>query len=410
MSPRIRQNTTIKAMSSNTSDSDVWYVGPYFLESGASVLLEGALTTVQTTTITVVAAKNRSTPQLLEVTFAGADAGSLSPGLLVINSTHASRGWLYKLVSGTTWLMSQTASAISISPPELKNCENPQEQDVWTTGDTVTINSTPQINIATAGAVVQGESTSTFANGLVLYNIGVRTPTTTNVFAGITIGAATEFVESTSNYPVYVATPNAGPLVGNGFINSAILGGVLPSYGGPLSNTSIVTGLQASGTCYSAGFFGTGNSYNITPNYGQFTNDVIFAQGHGNLINVSGGILGTAYLDGSTLTVNGSLNLNSSDSFPTLGPFLWGTGTLGVTSNGHVTYPSGAGEAAATFLETGGITLNGQTKACLGVPTVASPTLTCNITASAANADSNLGATLGCLWVEGGGSLCNLAN
>ena len=53
--------------------------------------------------------------------------------------------------------------------------------------------------------------------------------------------------------------------------------------------------------------------------------------------------------------------------------------------------------------------VSGGTVGCVGIPTVASPTFTCNVTYSSANLDSDLGATSGCLFVPGGGSVCNVA-
>ena len=73
----------------------------------------------------------------------------------------------------------------------------------------------------------------------------------------------------------------------------------------------------------------------------------------------------------------------------------------------RIKYTTGAGGAVATFVNTGGLQINGQTLSCLGVPSVGTPTFTCNITVSPTNLDANLGATSGCLFTEGGGAFCN---
>jgi hypothetical protein len=61
----------------------------------------------------------------------------------------------------------------------------------------------------------------------------------------------------------------------------------------------------------------------------------------------------------------------------------------------------------ATFLQKGGFTINAQTRTCIGIPSVGSPTLTCNVVLNASNLDADLGATSGCLYVPGGSEVCN---
>jgi hypothetical protein len=63
--------------------------------------------------------------------------------------------------------------------------------------------------------------------------------------------------------------------------------------------------------------------------------------------------------------------------------------------------------AGQTFYISGGLKIANSTTACLGISTVATPTLTCNKTISTTNIDTDLNATLGCYWVEGAGSFCN---
>jgi hypothetical protein len=404
-SPRIRQNTIITAMSSNTSDADVWYAGPFSLENSAGIEIAGTLTPIQTTTITVVAAKNRNTPQLLEVTFAAADAASLSPGLLVINTTHPSRGWTYKIVSGTTWLMSQTASAIVETTPELRNCANPTEQDVWTTGDTVTINALPQINLSYVGAVTQGESSSTFSNGLVLYNVGARLPTSTSGFAPLVVGGWTMFVESSSAIPVYPVQSGSLGAIGSGFLNSAMAGGILASLGASVNTTAETQGILNPLLCMSAGYFGTSTTYNLTPTGAQITQDAILAPGFHQLVNFIYGGIESVYLDTSTLTVMGRADITGLLGAAG-GPFVWGTGAVSATGNGRIFYPAGGGAAATTFLQTGGVNINGKAIACTSIPADAAPP-SCSATVSVAAFDTDLGANSGCVFNPGGGAFCN---
>lgn len=402
LSPRILQNTIITAMSSDNGDTDVWYAGPFSLEKGAGIEIAGTLTTVQATTLSAVTAKNRSTPQLLQVTFA---AGSLAAGQLVVNTTHASRAWIYKNVSGNTWLMTQPGTASNQTVPTLRNCNNPTEVDTWAVSDVVTVYTVPQINLAYAGAVVQGESSSTFGNGFTLYQIGVRAPTTTSGFAPMTLGGLTEFIESASNIPVFPIQSGSLGALGNGFVNSSIAAGVLANIGSSLDSTNVATGIITPLTCYSAGYFGTGTTWNLTPTMGTFTQDTILAAGSNSLINVVYAGIESVYLDGGKLTITGRGDVNSNAGAAG-GPYIWGTGTINATGTGRIFYPTGAGGAAASLLASGGIQLNGKTVGCYSVPAdAAAPT--CNNAITASGMDSAFGTLSGCVFNPGGGSFCN---
>ncbi len=94
--PRFRQNVTLTFLSSHTDNSDP-VLGAFSLENGAQVLIQGQLTSAQrvcTGTITVNAAKNRTTGQVLEATLPCA----VTAEDLIVNSTHASRAWTYSQV------------------------------------------------------------------------------------------------------------------------------------------------------------------------------------------------------------------------------------------------------------------------------------------------------------------------
>jgi hypothetical protein len=406
--PRIKQNTSITLMSSATTDTDVWYLGPYPLEAGAAFIVQGTISTVQATTLSAVTAKNRAGNQALLATFT-ASAG-ITAGMLVVNSTHPSVAWTYKNISGAQWMMSQPGTASNQSTPQLRNCLNPSpEVDTWAPGDTVTVSSVPVANFSTASSIVQGESNSTFANGLILYRIGVRVPTGTSGFAPFSLGAGAEFIESEVGILLFPTTAGNTGIANNGGINTAFAGGVVPNLGGPLNFTGSTIGVDEPGTCFAAGYVGTGTTYNIQPISAQFTGDIIFAQGFRNFVNIFYGTVQAAYLDGSTMNIYGNVNVSSSDSSPTVGPFIYGTGTVNVLGNGRMSYPTGAGAAAAAFLTTGGLQIGGQTKTCVSQPADAAPPV-CNYTLSPTNLDSALATVNGCVMVLGGGSICNLSN
>ena len=195
-SPRVQQNTAITLMSSASTDADVWYMGPFGLELGAGVIVQGTLTTIQTTTLSAVTAKSRATNQALLATFT-ASAG-ITVGMLVVNTTHPSVAWTYKSLGGGQFMMTQPGNAINETNPTLKSCLNPGEVDTWAPTDAVTVSSVPVANFATGSADIQGESSSSFANGLIFYRVGVRVPSSTAGFAPFAMGGGMQFVESAS--------------------------------------------------------------------------------------------------------------------------------------------------------------------------------------------------------------------
>lgn len=413
--PRLKQNTVINAMSSDTSDADIWYLGPFGLEQQSSIIVQGTLSTVLTTTLSAVTVKNRATPQLLSVTFTSGTG--LAAGQLVTNTTHSSRAWLYKVVSGTTWLMSQPmviANPYLQGPASMNACTGyPTEVNTWAPTDAVTVSTVPQINIAAPGTNLQSESSNDFANGLILYNVGARAPSGgASVFSPLQVGSLVQFVESQSNLPIYPTFSGTLGQIGQSFVNCSLLNGILPSVGPSLStaNNSIV---QDPLLCFSAGYTGggAGGPFIVAPTFAIVANDFIFGPAVTSRVGIVYGSIQEAYLDGTTIVVGAGVNITAATPPMTAGgPFIWGTGAINVIGKGFMTYPSGAGGAVAAFLQTGGFLINSQTHACLGIPTVGTPTLTCNIVVSATTLDSNLGATAGCLWVEGGGSICNYAN
>ena len=65
-----------------------------------------------------------------------------SVGELLINTTHASHAFVYKNVSGNTWIVSQPLT--SWTPPTITF---PSEVDTWATGDAVTAYTLPLVNL-----------------------------------------------------------------------------------------------------------------------------------------------------------------------------------------------------------------------------------------------------------------------
>jgi hypothetical protein len=93
-----------------------------------------------------------------------------------------------------------------------------------------------------------------------------------------------------------------------------------------------------------------------------------------------------------------------------------GTTTQSTTATLSVNYTgttAGATTASTTWAAAqalplaNGLKIDASTVGCIGIPNVSSPTLACNRSLTAANADSDYGPTLGAYWIEGGGSIGN---
>ena len=247
------------------------------LENQAGFIVQGTISTVQATTLWAVTAKNRTSNQALLATFT-ASAG-ITAGMLVVNTTHPSVAWTYKNISGSQWMMTQPGTAAAESTPTLENCLNPGEVDTWAPTDAVVVSSVPVANFASASAVIQGENASTFSNGLILYRVGVRVPTVNAGYSPFSMGGGAEFIESLSGIPFYSTVTGSPGIAANGGVNSVFAGGVVPGPGGASSFTSAASGYNFPGTCYSAGYIGTGSTFDVEPLQGVFSSDVIFAPG-----------------------------------------------------------------------------------------------------------------------------------
>lgn len=107
--PRLRQTTTFHSISSMTDNTDPIFLRPS-LENGANLIWQcdnGVAQQTGTGMLAGVVAKNTATPQLLNATLGAGPAINQ----LVQNTTHPSFAWTYKVVSGTTFSLSQPLSS-----------------------------------------------------------------------------------------------------------------------------------------------------------------------------------------------------------------------------------------------------------------------------------------------------------
>lgn len=398
--PRLRQNTTITFLSSQSGNTDPIVNLPQ-LEAGAWEAIVGNLGVAQTltsTTLASVTAKNRATPQLLQAAFSGSalDGGSYTPAVsqtssqLIVNTTHPSRAWLNAQVSGSTYSVSQPLAAIAAGA----YASTATEVDTWANSDAVTIYQPVSLNIVRVQPTVADNNASistavylqTFSQldpqgaGYDPSYIGSRVVITDSMMAGRWV-----VLDSTSQDGVASLSNGAGWGLVNVYMGIGMIGGP--------------TAIAGNAAAFFGGVVAATNASTLPGTVFDFDSIVrgpTSAYSAGNVFVASGPTCG-----GSCWTYAGSSGIAGRGN----GEF-WGAGTVNAAADCRVSYPAGAGKAAATFV---GVTLtvNGGTKGCIMNPAAASAFATCNTTLSAANLDSNCGATTPCCITGAGPAFCN---
>ncbi len=369
--PRLAQNTTIHVLSSMlSSDAPITIGGT--LQSGAYFAIVGTPTTVSTLTLSSVVAKNRSTPQLLNATL----NGSAAVGQWIANTTHPSGAFAYRSLGANAFAITQPLTRLTIPFGGI-----PTEVNTWANGDSVTLQTFPDVVIAsiaitsaspnTSIAYLQNVNVNRVAGAT--FNIG---GTSAHIYEESSIGASLS-----NNDPAFAPYDVINCDLYGPFINIAQYqgGGSFSLFGGDIRN--------AATTCI-----------NCNPDL-----DFIL----GSTAYGTWTALETTYIDsGKALQVGPGDQSLLGNSVAGGAGIVWGPGQVQIVGTGRLKYPSGAGAAAASFLQTGAWSVNAQTKACIAQPGAAAIGA-CNTTVSAANLDTNAGATAGCLVALGGGSVCN---
>lgn len=383
-SPHLRQNTTITFLSSHTDNTDPVYLRP-FIENGATIILQGTTPTVLASIVLAgVVAKNRATPQLLNATLGASGAAAV----LVQNTTAAksSRAWAYKVVSGTTFSMTQP-----LAPLTLPFQSVPAEVDTWANGDTANLLTPIAINVVSLEPTMADDN-GAFDNLLYAYQCTIFDPAgvgTDPIFIGDHVSlvecAIQRFVMPRGN------NGSEAPLFNAGITNCALRGGTVAGQG--FSGAFPVTG----GAWY-PGAFARLIGGNV-----EIDGDAILGV---NLV-VDGANIGFAYVDTSRILLNlghnlvvGTLNYGGSS--------LYGPGSVDMTGMSRLSYPSGAGAAVAHLQLTGSLEINGLTTAhsvISGTPDV----LNGSIGLTAAHLDAAAGAAGfgGNAFNPGGGAIAN---
>lgn len=356
-SPRLQQATVITNLSSDTDGSDPIYATPYF-EGGGYLRFTAPLPTPTcSTTLSARTLKNRATPQLLNVTFT--TCAGAAPNGYVINTTNASHAWIYTAGAGSSWNMSQPQA-----PQTVPFTTEPDEVNTWAATNAVAVYTPIKVNLAT----FEPQQTSydvSFDNSGYIDQLTIFDPN----------GAGTD--------PVFIG-PNVVSLDIASERNITIVGSNVDINGSSvgfidLDNEGIVETTAIAQAFYQFGGIVQGDVIQFV------SNDAIIASS-GTMRFAS---IELAYLaTGVTVRTSGVTPVIAATTCPgACGPFVWGPGVLD-SEEGTVFYPGGG--AVAAFLQTGGLTINGQSTACSY--TVASPSvINCGITTTPAHFDAAAG-------------------
>jgi hypothetical protein len=314
--PILSQPTTITFLNSETPGQESIVLdiacalpnGNLFLSG--SYIPQGAPTTIATLT-----PKNRTTGTLLAITMAAPPAG-LAPGLFIHNTTRGSRAVIYENESGTLVLTQPL-----LVHPLGSGSGTPVEDDTWSDGDAVLIESVPAINLTS-----------------------LRLTSSANAFSGPTIQALS-FI-GTSFYSQVDASGIEVP-----FFYDCTFGNVLlfrGSYYGTFCGCYSPNGYIFDGSAEIYGGYVNAIESNWQNGYTVLDLDVIL----GSIATCDGVQFGFVYF------VNTSTVAFNSAWFCYHG-ILYGPGSLLCTTGGSV-YFHGSGVAGQLLL-TGVITLGGNT-------------------------------------------------
>lgn len=339
-SPVLRQNTTITWLSSQpTGGADPVIATPICV--GTTLVLTAPLpTAVHTGTLSGVIAKNQSMGQILT-----ADLGfAATPGMLIKNTTigKTSFAWVWQNVSGTTFKISQP---LAPNTPPIAESPPPTEVDTWANGDTFSAYTLISVNIThTSGNAAMFDAIDNFRAPTQIYHINIASPDGFDSDNNLSM-ANTSIIECSTNCVV-----DDAPDFASDYINAA-----QNCFFG-----SSVTSRNTQWTLF-GGILRT-----------QFVGSVVpWSFGYGAILDNTGGqglVVGGSEGQGQTIPymlevfIAGVIDFqNMLSAAETLTPVskIWGPGTLNGKGLSFLLYSS-TNTAVGTFLNAGGLTLNGQ--------------------------------------------------
>lgn len=363
VSPTINQDTTITWLSTQpfsppaVPDPVVFtpVIGAGVSGQGATIIIKGVLGAAQTIHVGVIGAgllpKNRSTGQLLT-----ADLGSaaLVPGQLVQNTTlgKASFAHIYQQIGVTSvYQLSQPLAPVAVPYAGALI----SEVDTWAVGDAFTVFEKVGVDLSViAPTITAYDVIDNFPAQVSLYHLRGISVDGSASDNNTSIGNDVTTVECRFD-DVVVDTSGSDDQV-TFFINVAIMAGAFNS-GGADAGTSFFGGLIL-------GLFSGVASW-------SFDFDAIldsgaslgFTIGSPNLMpGFASSRMGLVYIAGQIFAQGGT------EFLPTPAPgstftTVWGSGLINGVGSARLVYGTAVGAAVATFLNTGGLKLNGQTTA-----------------------------------------------
>lgn len=371
--PRLpAQTTTLHLTGSQVAGDWIYFHGA--IEGNGTFAIVGTPTQVATGSLAGVVALNRATPQLWNMNL----GASAAVGQLVTNSTHSSVAWVYKLVSGTTF-----ATTNPVTPYAVPIAGIATSVTTVANGDTFAVSTLPDALIADFSPVsVAGPGN---AAGYI-YRVNVNRVSGASLYFG---GSASLVVVESA-----IGASETGALNAYGgydFLNCDQYG---PSANFPVYQFGGALSMWA-GDVRNANPF---NCLNCNP-------DEDFIIGTASLPSMTWQTQGNVYIDtGIQAQLWGNSQTGNTVDTGAASGTVWGPGALQLVQSARYVYPAGAGKAAATFKQTGAMSINGQTTVVKTQPTLVTVT---TYALTAANLDTNNGAASACGAVISGGSFCN---
>jgi hypothetical protein len=337
-SPRIRQSTTLTWLSSQVGPGDpvvlmpVMDVVPPAIE-GVYLTITGALGPAQEVGSGILAGvvpKNRPAAQLLNANLGAA----LLPGTLLFNSTKGSYAWVYELVSGTTYAISQPMAAYALPIDLFVSAED----NTWSNGDAFVAYEPISINVIQIQPTIATYDADFLGQIQAIHVVfsSISEPISPVIIQNETTIAECRFDTSVDN-----RTKN--DVVDTGFANCYSAGGYAASVASDLY-TVILGGVVVNGITSAAGI-----DYDAIINCGT---GMIFRSPFTDPA-ISENSVGTMYIAGKSIW-SGTWDFVMGLFNP---PLLWGPGVMEVQAASRIFYSA---PAAAVFINTGGLQLDDQ--------------------------------------------------
>lgn len=371
VSPTLNQNTTITWLSTQPFSPPslpdpviftptIGSIGTTGL--GAIVTIQGLLGAAQTIHTGVIGAgllpKNRATGQLLTIDLG---ANTFLPGQLIQNTTKPSFAHVYRQVGASTvYQMTQPLAPAVI--PVAPNGQLAVEVDTWATGDAITVYEKTGVDLVDISPTIAAYAIIAFAfpAQVQLYHLraidvgGVPGDNNCTIGSDVTVVECrfdTFLIDTSGSDAELTVYWNVAATVGA--YNSGGTDTVTYFWGGMLID--ILGGLVSWTFDFDA-------IIDSTP-IGTLLPGSGFTVGTPIEADIGRGALGAVYIAGIVRAQGMLAFLPVPNGLGTGLSILWGPGSFDTKGSARVVYGVAAGAAAATFLNAGGLQLNGQATA-----------------------------------------------